>query len=226
MKLWGLESQSHWRHLFKTGVLRSASSYAAREYACGGQCDRFPYDWIRKEMTYRVRPPRARLFPIWTWRQWEGKAEIDLRTFRWHYPAGERSVRIELECPDDQVLFCDYGLWFYVLNHWYLPRSLADAAQFEESFPDHPWAIFKALRYDKPKFQQKVIQSWQRVFDLGWYSEGITSPPQKKSIIGWIWELRREWVISHTPFVGSSTLFKRAVRVTVVPLPGPHATER
>jgi len=114
-------------------------------------------------------------------------------------------VRIEFECPGDDVLLCDEELWFFVLNHWYIPQSGADGEDFEASFPDRPRPVYTAIKHVDEQFQITVRRSWDRVFDLTWYNPHLTPRPDKKSIIGWVWEIRWKWVIAETPFIGAVT---------------------
>jgi len=155
-------------------------------------------------------PPDQGIWPIWCYYKWNGNPKIDLRTWRSFLPKGDVYVRIEFHCPDKIVLLSDYELWFCVLNHWYLPVSKSDGDDFKKEFPDQPfgagerWSSY-AQGYESA-FHDKIVRSWNRIFQLDWEDEHITGPIQQKSIIGWIWEIRYEWVKSHKLFFGNGKI--------------------
>jgi hypothetical protein len=198
MKLWAIEKHQDRQIFAKNGVLRHTT-------ASWGFKPEGASQWIKDQMTHRIGPPSSNeLFPVYTVKRWNGKNRVDLRTFRWHYPKGWNMVRIECECPDDKVLLCDYELWFYVLNHWYLPESLADLEEFEAKFPWQPRTA--RIKYPDAEFQTRIRRSWDRILDLFWHDSEFTHPPETRPLIGWVWEIKREWVVSETPFAGCSTI--------------------
>lgn len=195
MILWAIEPAEKWSELSIKGVLRI---HPDKDFLP-------PYEWIRAQMTARIgQAPADGLFPFRCYRKWEGKEGADLRTFRRHWPAGKSMVRIEFDCPDQMVLLANEELWIYVINHWYLPKSTADGDAFDRRFPDHPYPTYLVQEHPDPKFQEEVRQSWERIFDLDWEDPEFTSDKAQASILGFVWEIKSEWVRDRRFFTGCS----------------------
>jgi len=78
-------------------------------------------------------------------------------------------------------------LWHYVLNQWYLPQTSNEVkGDIEQALPA-PSGI-------------ELMNSWQRIFDLDWYLEGVSVPRLKRSIRATIWQVPLSSVRSVTPF--------------------------
>ncbi len=103
------------------------------------------YRWMTKQMEHRIESESetVSLF-LWAWYQWDGieRRKPDLRSSG-HLPKGQRGVRIEFEQSDKGVLLSDFDLWHYVLNYWYLPRTIADGDAFETELSEHNLSFFK-----------------------------------------------------------------------------------
>lgn len=71
---------------------------------------------------------------------------------------GEKSVCIEVEVPDNQVVLTDFDVWHFVLNKWY----------FDDSYSEEEWEKLHAKydRLDRDVKEKVKIQSWQKVFDI------------------------------------------------------------
>ena len=111
------------------------------------------------QMEYRIgRRPNGVSYPIWAWhtRDWQHK-KPDLRN-RGLGNKGEKSVCIEVEVPDNQVVLTDFDVWHFVLNKWY----------FDDSYSEEEWEKLHAKydRLDRNVKEKVKIQSWQKVFDV------------------------------------------------------------
>jgi hypothetical protein len=166
----------------------------------GRQCDRnwpHAYRWMIDQMRRRLPPSRAR-FPWWGWYRWHGvrRSKPDLRA--WEYlPAGQRSVRIELDLEDREVLLSDYDGWHYALNDWFLSFDEAEDDRFDEEKRRLGYQF--GTPYPEP-LRAQVLTSWERIFDLTggnpeWYGQ-----VSERSIQATFWELRLRDVTDVTLF--------------------------
>jgi hypothetical protein len=190
MKLWTIQTPEVWKILQKRGC------YTATKPEMLGDCYfEKHYRWMAKQLSRRVGPsPTQCLWPIWAWRQWSNwqKAKPDLR-FGGHAEKGERCVRMQIEIDDQQVLLSDFTLWHHALNYWYLPESEKDGDGFERELEKSGLSFYKTKPLPQP-YHGKITRSWQRIFDLNWVAEGISSPRQDKSIQAVFWELKLQQV--------------------------------
>jgi hypothetical protein len=189
MKLWTIQTPDVWE------ILRKRGSYTATRPAMLDDSFEEPYRWMAKQLSQRIGPsPTNCPWPIWAWRQWSNcrMAKPDLR-FGGHMEKGERGVRMQIEINDEKVLLSDFNLWHYVLNYWYLPKSEQDGEAFERELEKQGLSFFKTKPLAGPS-HEKIARSWQRIFDLDWAAENISTPRADKSIQAVFWELRREHV--------------------------------
>jgi len=165
------------------------------------------YKWMAGQMRSRLGcRPTPDCLPLWCWSQWSGqkRARPDLRAVAWQWRRGERAVRIEFEMNDDSVLLSDFELWHYVLNYWYLPSSHADGDAFEAELEDQGLSFYKSKPVLDSRYHRRIVQSWERIFDLDWQAKGIAWPRSKKAVQATIWELPLDSVTSVTEFSGRS----------------------
>jgi len=206
MRLWALEDLSTWQRLIKDGTLYITKECVNEYYGWQEEKYLFPYRWIREEMKKRIVPPPVKdIYPIYTIFEWEGKPKVDLRIASWWSQAGKKMVRIEMDCDEHNVLLVNYDLWMYVRNHWYIPESEIDRMRFERKFPNHPWTISEALDHPDQLYQKEVIESWQHIFDLEYQDIDDSFSTNERWIIGWIWEIKLEWLKSYKYYTGRSS---------------------
>ena len=136
------------------------------------------YDWFTAEAAKRVKKPDDVQASIWC----SISAENCLKPI-------EGTVVYVLEVPESEVIYFDEGKWDYVLNRIYLPADEADRASYDA----HLRALgipsrFDIMRYRGmyPQEEQKIIESWQRVFTIDNWTIF--------NVCGNIWEIRKEWV--------------------------------
>ena len=157
------------------------------------------YSWMRKQMLERLGPsPFSGAWPVWAWYKWEGdlRPKPGLRAAG-HLPPKEKGVRLELEVEESDVLHSDFDLWHYVLNYW----SLEDDRKFERLLEKKGISFYRSKPLPHPKYHQRIVKSWDRIFDLSWKARGLTSPPRKRPIQACLWFIDTSMVRSKKEFV-------------------------
>lgn len=173
--LWTIQHRDAYEAFEKTGVLRANEDHLF----CGDDL-RFAYDWIAEQMKTRIGlPPEGVRYPVWAWYQWEGKRKRrDLRCSG-YARRGTPLVQIAFEAEEGTFLRSDFDAWHRVLNHAYNAES---AAEYDLMY-----------HYQGADRREKVLLSWERIFDMGWRGEWVT-PMTEKTIQVTLWELRMEQV--------------------------------
>ncbi len=196
MKLWTIQTKQAWKLLQKQGFLIATDEHIMEKSWL------LPYRWMIEQMKKRLGPPPySDCCPVWGWFQWESSKRRcpDLRAGG-HLPKNERGVRIEFECSDSEVLLSDFELWHYVLNYWYLPESEADGDAFEAELKKHGLSFFETKPLPNPKYHERILHSWDRIFDLNWTEPDISSHRDRKSIQVTIWQLSIDQVRNYKHF--------------------------
>ncbi len=122
------------------------------------------YDWMRQEMHKRL-PDYESHHPWWAY-----DYRLDLRSLR-HQVAPGDYVLLGIEVPTERVLLSAYGAWHSVLNGDYLPQAASDADYDQESEVWHEELRRVGLnpygsRPLPEPWQSRVVESWQRIFDV------------------------------------------------------------
>ena len=168
MRLWTVQPAEVWEILKEQGYFicePEKSDYLSTEWGF-----KKSYDWLVNQMDMRIgKRPKGVSYPIWAWhtRDWQHK-KPDLRNIGLGNK-GEKSVCIEIEIPDNEVLLHDYDAWHYVLNNWW----------YDGSFSERDWEK-KHNWFDKLSNEEKEIltkKSWERIFDVSpfkndWFQKG------------------------------------------------------
>jgi hypothetical protein len=191
LTLWTVQPACAWSKLQKDGVLRADARRVRRVH-------RQAYEWLARQMEERVGGrPSERALPLWAWYQWSGTAcrKPDLRSCG-YMPRDERCVCIEFEVSDRLVLLSDFELWHYVMNYWYLPKTLNDGEDFEAELSRRGLSFYKTKPLRDQAYHRRIAESWNRIFDLNWAdrARGIALPRASKCIQATLWELRRDQV--------------------------------
>lgn len=158
MRLWTIQPVEVWEELNKKGYF--ICNPAKADYISDKEWNfKESYDWLVEQMEYRIgRRPNGVSYPIWAWhtRDWQHK-KPDLRNVGLGNK-GEKSVCIEVEIPDNQVVLTDYDTWHFVLNNWY----------FDDSYSEEEWEKLHAKydRLNRDNREKIKIQSWQKIFDV------------------------------------------------------------
>lgn len=165
----------------------------------------FAYDWLCREMQVRglVKPPGDKIYPIWAWKQYPGRAKSKpgLRSEGMkHWGREERHVLLTLEVPDHDVLLHDYEAWHYPLNHWYLGAPKA-GDDFERRCARAGCPLHSAMPINVPALRAELEASWCSIFDLDAVGRLMgASAGDTQMIQATFWELRAEHVVSAVEF--------------------------
>lgn len=188
MKLWTIQTSDVWQNLQNQGVYRPTSQGILDEHF------EKPYRWMAQQLAQYAGPSVKCNWPIWAWHQWEdsGKRKPDLRASS-HLEKGTVGVRMEIEVGEAKVLLSDFELWHYVLNYWYLPATEKEGEDFESEIER------RGFSFDEPKplphrYHKRIEKSWEKIFDLDWIAQNISSVRENKSIQAVFWELRIEQI--------------------------------
>ena len=99
--------------------------------------------WMIKQMEARGLHTND-LPPIWAWQR-----KPDLRRSA-HLSKGEKGVRLQLEVPEDLVLFSEFNAWHSVLNNSYIGKTMQE---FEDYFA-----------YKLNPSEEEKVESWNLIF--------------------------------------------------------------
>lgn len=186
MKLWTIQTQTAWNSFQEKGCHHGSYEHFEKEIFLDG------YNWMKEQLAKETGTNKE-CYPVWVWTK-----RPDLRRAA-HLPKGEKGVLIELELNEEDVLFSDFELWHYVLNYWHIPNSMEESDKFDEELES------KGIEFhQKPKpepYHSMIIDSWQKIFDLDWYVEGIADKREDKIIQGVTWEIELNQVVSVKKFV-------------------------
>jgi hypothetical protein len=194
--LWTIQTAEAWQTLQRKGVLRPESHHVEQRFLES-------YKWLVTQMCQRIGPQPADCdFPVWAWYQWYDcrRPRPDLR-FGAHLPKGTEGFRLEIELSHSQVLLSDFELWHYVLNYHYLPESEEDGEAFDAELEQTGLCPCTTKPLPHRQYDQRVRDSWLRIFDLGWSAKAIASPMEDKSIQAVFWELQVEQIKSAQRFI-------------------------
>lgn len=183
MQVWSIQTLAAWRVLQTAGVLRSDPALIEPDFLSA-------YQWLVGQMPSRIgTPPVGCPYPVWVWYQWQDakKRRPDLRAGG-HLPKGQQGVLLTLTIQADAVLLSDFDLWHYVVNYWYLPPSVAEGDAFEAALAAVGLEFYRTKPLPAP-YHDRIVASWQRIFDLNWSAPEIASPKAEKQIQGVMWEI-------------------------------------
>lgn len=180
MRLWTMQPAGVLDILKKDGVF-----HCDQDKSIYGEDYKAPYAWMVDQMNRKgITRPEGCSLPVWAWyrHNWKEK-KPDLRRIGLGEP-GARTVCIEIEIPDEEVLLSDFDIWHYVLNDMWFDRS-RNEAEFDER---HEW--FDRLAPEEQKALKK--QSWENIFDIEPYEDDWVTKGRYVQAV--FWELRREQV--------------------------------
>lgn len=162
MKLWTVQPVEAINIIEKTGAFTCDETKSDKDF-------KKAYEWIAKEMDKRqITHPKDLTLPLWAWhtkKDWKQK-KPDLRNIGLGTP-GEKSVCIEFEIDDLQVLLSDFFAWHSVLNGGFYNYSHTEAEWNEKD------AWYEALSGKQKGIE--TLKSWQKVFDVNAFENEILS---------------------------------------------------
>ena len=151
MRLWTVQPYCIYELIQKDGVYRcdiTKSSFAEDEILVA-------YNWLVDQMKKRIgNPPKGVEYPVWAWYLREGKNKRpDMR--RSGLRVTKKSVLLEIEIPDSEVLLTDFLDWHCALN---------DGACYygtsEEEFEKED-AFYESLSEEEQRLYK--IKSWEQI---------------------------------------------------------------
>lgn len=179
MRVWTMQPIEVWEQFERDGVFHCDENLSEN-----GEDFKDSYAWMIEQMDKRMEHPDGVVLPMWAWYRYDWKnKKPDLRQTGFGYK-GEKTVCIELEIPESELLLSDFNAWHFVLNHsWY-----DDSTNEEEWDQLHDW-------YDKlpgDVRHQLCLESWQKIFNIEpmkseWANNGAY-------VQATFWELKREYV--------------------------------
>lgn len=196
MKLWTIQSVCWYNTLLKQGVMTGNIKYIEPDFIPA-------YDWLVRQMIERIgNKPDGVQYPIWAWYHClnEKKKKPDLRNSGFA-SKGEKCVLIEIEKDEKNILLSDFTLWHHPLGlPYYIGETEEDTLSFE--------AELESLGYNTclsdvlpTKYQQKIIKSWEKIFDMNFDDLYFSRPFSEKSIQATFWQLHLSEVVSVRYFV-------------------------
>jgi hypothetical protein len=191
MRLWTILTESAWKSLNERGYL------ICDDEALGTEGFLSAYRWMMQQMEIRLGPAGMDIkLPLWGWHQYQGRRKKPIAR-KHQLPKGEKGYRLECHLPEEKLLLSDFTLWHHVLNNWYLPENETDHDAFDLEFDEIPEDAV-----DQQTRRQEVIEaSWQRIFNLEWYSDYICAPRGQQGIQACFWRLEWAQVLRADPFV-------------------------
>ena len=195
MILWTIQREEAWEQLNERGYITGAIDYIDPDWLSS-------YRWMTDQMKERIgHPPCKNKFPIWAWYQWQDlkKKKPDLRSSG-HLSRNDKGVRIEFKCHENAVLLSDFELWHFVLNYWYLPESMDEGDKFDAELKRQGLSYFETKPLLSQKYHQRIVKSWDKIFDIDWNEPGLTFTKDKKSIQATVWQLKMDQVQSYKHF--------------------------
>lgn len=185
MKLWTVQPYNVYEIIQREGVYQCKPELSELL-----DCEKFinAYDWISKQMRKRIgNPPKGVEYPVWAWYSVEGENKRpDMR--KRYMKVFEKSVLLEIEIPDTEVLLTDHMNWHIVLND-----MLNYRANYAGYTSDKQWdrdveeeeEYYKGLSYEeKISYKEK---SWERVI----YTKDEILPLYVQATF---WELKKEQI--------------------------------
>jgi hypothetical protein len=186
MRLWTIQPIEIWELLQQKGVYYGTLEHVDEDYLR-------PYNWIKKQLTLKTGIEKE-TYPVWAWFE-----KPDLRKTGWT-TKGEKSVCIELEIDDKNMLLSDFELWHYVLCYWYLSSTMEEGDKFEVELESKGLSYYEQKPLPEP-YNSIIEDSWLKIFDLDWCEEDISSKRENKCIQAVFWELRLEQVKKVKEFI-------------------------
>lgn len=153
MRLWTMQPVEILDIIEKEGVFRCNPELS--EY---GTDFSDAYSWLIQKMDEKIPRPEGCVLPVWAWhtRYWKHK-KPDLRNIGLGMK-GEKSVCIEIEIPDEEVLLSDFDEWHFVLNDSWIDDSNCEE-EWEKMHDE-----FDALPFSEQERLKK--ESWNKIFDI------------------------------------------------------------
>lgn len=194
--LWTVQSVGFLRDLFGQG--RVIADEKTVQEAVSFDTSRWTfmdsYQWMTQQMQTRMpRCPGASL-PIWAMYR-AGKSTRADRYATYGWDARPLAV-IEFEIDESLVLLSDFDAWHCVLNFFPL-AGRKEERLLDKELEKQTGSSLSCFDVATGELRQKVMKTWERIFDLGWCCKTFWRGNfRKQHIQATFWELKAEWVKS------------------------------
>ena len=179
VKLWTRQHEKALAELEETGVYQAKKRYVRNRMGDHADVYLDVYRWFRRQSEGLIDQPEKAEVPIWLATSPEQTPPIR---------EGIDSVIFELEVPQEDVIIMDTVKWDHIVNYWYIPKDKADAKKHQEQLDKYniksESSIYREDFY--PQLKQKIIDSWDRLFDS---SIQLSDETQAA-----LWQIKEEWV--------------------------------
>lgn len=196
MKLWSIQSVCWYNTLLEKGVMTGDVEFIEPFFIPA-------YDWYVQQMIERVgcKPDNVQ-YPIWAWFHYlnEKKKKPDLRNTGFAQK-GKKLVLLEIEKNEKDVLLSDFELWHHPLGlQCYIGNSEEETLAFEAELENLgcDTHLHDALPIT---YQQRIIKSWDKIFDMNFDDPYFSRPFLEKSIQATFWQLNLSEVLSVRYFI-------------------------
>ena len=181
MKLWTRQHKNVLKELEDGDVYRAKKIYIQEKNDTISGYYLKLYDWYVQKAEKIVPRPQGVSYPIWL----STTSELMLRPT-------EDTIILELEVDREHIVVTSFEKWGYVVNYWYVPLNKEDEKKHNEELKKYGIGDESALVMgDKgnfyPLLKNKIIKSWERMFDVSSEDIGTTQAT--------LWEIKREWVV-------------------------------
>ena len=204
MILWTIQHYAAYQKMLETGVLVADESHLLYQ-----DDFRHAYDWMAHKMKEaNIYPTFDNIhYPVWAWYQWEGKRKrLDMRKAG-YAKRGEKIVQLTIDIDDKDVLLSDFDLFHYVLSYSYLPSDETDDSDFKNAYTQAGYTLYDLSNFqiqssDMLLLRDRIVKSWDRIFDLSKEDNGwLCGSLEKKSIQATIWQVRFEQIVKAEVFI-------------------------
>ena len=192
MRLWAVQGSDAFFILNRDGVLHCSSPLSAIDLDEGenGAFNR-AYAWMAGQMEKRMTVPRPEkaLYPLWAW------AQVGSYKKEYHPGSGDyvhgRSVLLELDVPEEELLLSDFDIWHCVLNGTSAYTDMQMEKRLDRYLLENGP---KELEEMPQELREYVVSSWERVFDLDRRDRFFSKMKRNRYIQATMWQIRSEWV--------------------------------
>lgn len=182
MKLWTIQDYT----VFE--ILKTQGSYCYNKTSLMEDCFESAYRWIGQQMKQKVgNPPKGIEFPIWAWYRIDGwNKRPDMR--KAEFKVAKKSVLLEIEIPDNEVLLTDFDNWHNVIyDAIYYDADDRNLSEEEwEKAVEKEDAYYETLSEEQQRTYKE--KSWERIICSS-HSNSLPDYVQAT-----FWELKKEQI--------------------------------
>lgn len=153
MKVYTIQHLKVWEELQKTGQYQTNPQYICEETF------QEAYQWLNR-MAQKYQGWQVKR-PIWVWTK-----RPDLRKSRFFQDPAQAAVEphvlLTLNCPDQQLLLSEFGLWHCVLNYFPVAVNDQQAKSWDKLLEPYGGMVHKAPL----EIIEKMKASWEQILYL------------------------------------------------------------